>query len=106
MVYIDKRIKREKKTVYVMIRMYCQHFHREKEMCNNCLDLYKYTEARIDKCPFGQTKPVCNVCTVHCFKKDIREEVKKIMRFSGPKMILYHPYLAVKHLIDKKRSKT
>jgi hypothetical protein len=30
----------------------------------------------------------------------MREQVKKVMRYSGPRMILHHPALAMHHAID------
>ena len=29
--------------------------------------------------------------------------MQEVMRFSGPRMLAKHPYLAVKHLIDARR---
>ena len=30
----------------------------------------------------------------------MKEKVKKIMRYSGPRMLLHHPGLAMHHVID------
>jgi hypothetical protein len=35
----------------------------------------------------------------------MRELIKKVMKYSGPKMIFHHPILAIKHLIESKREK-
>lgn len=35
----------------------------------------------------------------------MRQQIKKVMRFSGPRMIIYHPVMAVRHLIESKREK-
>ncbi|MCU0373022.1 MAG: nitrous oxide-stimulated promoter family protein [Ignavibacteria bacterium] len=32
----------------------------------------------------------------------MREKVKNVMRYSGPRMLLKHPYLAVRHLLNEK----
>jgi hypothetical protein len=35
----------------------------------------------------------------------MREKIKEIMRFSGPRMIFYHPIMAIRHLIESKKEK-
>lgn len=94
---MDKREK-EMRTVYEMIHLYCRKIHREKELCPECLALYEYARMRIEKCPFMETKTFCSQCKVHCYKKDKREKIRKVMRFSGPRMLVYHPVMAICHL--------
>ncbi len=97
-----ERIKREKETIYVMMKMYCHDKHHTKEeMCNSCKQLYEYSIQRIDKCVFGLDKPACEVCPVHCFKKDAKEQIKVVMRYAGPRMTFHHPLMAVMHIYDK-----
>ena len=52
----------------------------------------------IEKRPFMETKTFCSQCKVHCYKKDKREQIRKVMRFSGPRMLVYHPIMAIRHL--------
>ena len=94
---MDKREK-ETHTVYEMIHLYCIKKHKEKVLCEECLALYEYAKMCIEKCPFMETKTFCSQCKVHCYKKDQREQIRKVMRFSGPRMLLYHPLMAVRHL--------
>jgi hypothetical protein len=97
------RIEREKVTVRHMIRLYCHHHHHpEGNLCEDCQGLLEYAHQRVDKCIFGEDKPVCAECKVHCYKKDMREKVREVMRFSGPRMIFRHPVLAIMHLYDKR----
>ncbi len=96
------RIKREKDTIYVMVRMYCHDKHHTKEgLCESCNDLYEYSIKRIDKCTFGIEKPACEVCPVHCFKKSAKEHIKTVMRYAGPRMMYHHPLMAIMHIYDK-----
>ncbi len=89
----------EIKTVFAMIQMYCRHFHpNSKELCSECKALFQYAEKRILNCTYGLKKPACNKCAVHCFKSDMREKIKQVMRWSGPKMIYKHPVLSIKHI--------
>ncbi|MEL1136530.1 nitrous oxide-stimulated promoter family protein [Desulfitobacterium sp. THU1] len=97
------RAQREKKTVEVMIKLYCKDNHKtESGLCTDCQELLTYSLKRADKCMFGEDKPVCGNCTVHCYKKDMREKIRVVMRYSGPRMILQHPVMAIQHLVDKK----
>lgn len=42
---------------------------------------------------------------VHCYKPAMREKIREVMRFSGPRMMLYHPVLAVSHVIESRKEK-
>lgn len=35
----------------------------------------------------------------------MREKIRKVMRYSGPRMILYHPITAIRHVIENKKEK-
>jgi hypothetical protein len=94
--------KLEIRTIGAMIRIYCRH-HHGKDLCEECDKLLSYCLARIEKCIFGIDKPACNNCMIHCYAPKMREKVKKVMRFSGPKMIWKHPYLAIVHLIKENK---
>lgn len=97
----ETRVFREKKTVTLMIKLYCREQHQQQELCETCETLNEYALKRIDYCRLLPDKPVCSICPVHCYKADFREQVRKVMRYSGPRMMLYHPWLAIMHLIDK-----
>ena len=99
------RALREKKTVEAMIAIYRRGHHgRRRVLCESCLDLLGYAETRIDCCPFIENKPTCAKCTVHCYEKSRRENIRAVMRYAGPRMILRHPILTVWHTVDSKRS--
>ncbi len=98
-----KRRRREWKTLDVMIRMYCEHHHGASELCADCAELSEYARRRLERCVFGDEKPTCANCLVHCYKDDMREKVRVMMRWSGPRMLLHHPVLAITHQIDGRR---
>lgn len=52
-----------------------------------------------------ETKTFCSNCKVHCYKADMREKICAVMRFSGPRMIFYHPIAAMRHLLETKKEK-
>jgi hypothetical protein len=94
------RTEREIQTVRKMIDIYCHH-GGGKTLCEECLALCAYAEQRVEKCPFGEEKPACGQCPIHCYKPQMKEKIGRVMRFSGPKMIYRHPVLALRHLIAK-----
>lgn len=98
------RMKREKKTIDVMVHFYCKKKHGTKgELCPECTEFLNYAFVRLDKCPFQEKKSTCGKCLVHCYRPDMKEKVKKIMRYSGPRMLLHHPGLALHHVWDGRR---
>lgn len=102
----NRRIEREKKTVNAMIALYCKVHHEPSDkLCPECQELVLYSNARLDRCRFGEEKPVCSKCPVHCYKPDRREEIRRVMRWSGPRMIYHRPLMAIRHLVDSKLSK-
>jgi len=100
----SKRLRREHQTITAMIECYCRAHHRPAEtVCADCRNLIDYAEARLERCPFGEQKPTCVNCPVHCYRSEERATVKEIMRFAGPRMIWQHPVLALRHLLDGRR---
>lgn len=100
----DKRA-REKRVVAEMISLYCRDHHHTHAPCKDCAALIAYAHERSDKCPFMESKTFCSNCKVHCYKPDMREKIRQVMRYSGPRMIKTHPILAIRHLIDSKLEK-
>ncbi|MCR1841018.1 nitrous oxide-stimulated promoter family protein [Murimonas intestini] len=100
---------KEKEILELMVKICCSGNRHEKasgeELCPECRELLSYAKRRVDACRFMETKTFCSNCKVHCYKKDMRERIKSVMRYSGPRMIMYHPVLAVRHLIESKKEK-
>ncbi len=99
------RLKRERKTIFAMQKIYCRDLHGLPggQLCAQCQGLFDYAMQRLDRCPYQEAKPTCANCPIHCYRKDMREAVRQMMRHSGPKMLLRHPVLAVKHLLDGRK---
>lgn len=95
------RIEREKRTVSLMIRLYCHKKEGNKELCEECKALEEYAHRRLSACRYGEQKTSCKKCPKHCYRKDMRERIREVMRFSGPRMILTHPVEAIRHLLEK-----
>ncbi len=98
------RIDREKKTVRAMVRIYCQGRHATPGgLCAECEELLEYAFARLDRCPFGESKATCADCTTHCYRQEMKDRVKTVMRYAGPRMLFRHPLLALRHWLDGRR---
>ncbi|MEG1574303.1 MAG: nitrous oxide-stimulated promoter family protein [Bacteroidales bacterium] len=92
------RIAEEQKTVEIMIRLYCRHKEQNKELCSDCRELLRYSIERLKKCLNGENKPICRKCANHCYNLAMRKRIKNVMQYSGPRMILYHPLITIKHI--------
>lgn len=100
------KTEKEKEVSFLMIDLYCKKEHKaKKENCEECKKLKEYVSLRLSKCPFGENKTFCSNCKIHCYQKEMREKIKKVMRFSGPRMIFHHPILAIRHVIESKKEK-
>ena len=69
------KIEREKRTIELMIKIYCKKKHKEKELCPECSELLEYALKRL-----------------------MKEKIKKVMRFSGPRLIIYNPIELIRHM--------
>ena len=95
------RITREKLTVTRMLEMYCLDKHgTQSGFCADCQILHDYAMARLMACPFNEYKTVCAKCTVHCYQPAMKEKMKEVMRYAGPRMMFSHPMLAIRHTLD------
>lgn len=97
--FANRRLAREWKTVMAMMQIYCRDKHG-KNLCAECQGLANYVHLRLDRCRFGEDKPTCANCPVHCYQRDRREQIKSVMRYAGPKMLWEHPLLSIGHLLD------
>ena len=102
---IQRKREQEKEVVSLMIELYCHKKHGGTTLCPDCRELREYARLRSEKCPFMETKTFCSNCTVHCYKPAMREKIRRVMRFSGPRMLFYHPVMAVRHVVETKKEK-
>ncbi|MBQ8778137.1 MAG: nitrous oxide-stimulated promoter family protein [Alistipes sp.] len=93
------KIEREKQIVSLMIRIYCRRKEGNSRLCDSCAELERYAHARLERCSYGEEKTSCKRCPKHCYKRDMRAKIRDVMRFSGPRMLLYHPIEALRHLL-------
>jgi uncharacterized protein YbbK (DUF523 family) len=95
----NTRIDKQKNTIKAMIKLYCHKKHNTKEeLCYECMKLLDYATMRLDNCKFKDSKPNCGSCKIHCYKKDMREKICKVMQFSGPRMLIYNPKIVTEQI--------
>jgi hypothetical protein len=96
---------RELKTIAAMVRLYCRgHGHPDRSpLCAGCAALMEYATRRLERCVFGDAKPTCTNCLVHCYSADRREQVRVVMQWAGPRMLWRHPVLSFFHVLDGRR---
>lgn len=103
---VQSKREREKKVVSFMIALYCRKKHHTKgRLCAECAALEEYARQRSDHCPFMETKTFCSNCTIHCYKQEMREKIREVMRFSGPRMLFVHPLMAIGHVLEFRKEK-
>ncbi|MFV0394423.1 MAG: nitrous oxide-stimulated promoter family protein [Coprobacillaceae bacterium] len=100
---IIKKRESEKQLITLMIEIYCKGNKHQKGICDDCQTLIQYSHERIERCPYMETKTFCSKCKTHCYKLDMREKIRTVMRYAGPRMMLHHPIIAIRHVIEEKR---
>ena len=95
------RLMRERRTMAAMVWIYCRDQHAAAPgLCMECRGFLDYAEARLERCRFGEAKPTCAQCPVHCYQRDRREQARVIMRHAGPRMLWEHPIMSLRHWLD------
>jgi hypothetical protein len=98
---MKQRLKREEETLMIMIKLYCKNSkHAENIPCNECAELMSYATNRLTSCKFGDNKPVCAKCKIHCYESQMRNNIRLVMKNTGLKMIVHHPILLFNHMVD------
>ena len=79
----EERIIRDEKILRRFISVYCREKHGKKDcLCADCEALLTYALRRNEKCPLDP-KPQCKDCKIHCYKPEMRQKMREVMKFSG-----------------------
>jgi len=74
--------------------------NRVPVVCEECAELLRYAEQRRASCP-KDPKPFCSNCDTHCYKPEMRERVRELMRYAGPRsMFTRYAFAGVRHVIE------
>jgi hypothetical protein len=104
MLWPQWRLARERRTVAAMIAIYCRDRHGGRGLCDACIALHRYARQRLYHCVYGAAKPTCLNCSIHCYRREAREGIRKVMAYAGPRMLARHPVLTLFHLLDGRRT--
>uniref|UniRef100_UPI0040293CD1 nitrous oxide-stimulated promoter family protein n=1 Tax=Collinsella intestinalis TaxID=147207 RepID=UPI0040293CD1 len=127
---LKRKREREQEIVSQMIALYCKGNHsahrsapprerggemqqvrkgaalrERRDLCPECTELEAYAHARSEHCPFMEEKTFCSNCTVHCYRPEMRERIRTVMRYAGPRMLFHHPVMAIRHMIESQRER-
>ena len=84
-----------------MLRLHCRALHGGAAgLCASCQELREYAGVRLARCPYGEAKPTCVECPIHCYERQMRERMRAVMAYAGPRMLLAHPILGFRHWLD------
>lgn len=107
MINIQKKREQESEIIRMMISIYCHGHHNcdTSNLCSDCEELLKYADERITKCPFMESKTFCSSCKIHCYNPQMREKIRSVMRYSGPRIFFHYPIKAIFHAIETMKYK-
>ena len=91
------RTNHETRTVARMLALYCAAHHHGPPLCESCDELLRYAHGKIERCTHGDEKPTCRRCSIHCYGPVHRERIRAVMRYAGPRMLLRHPLVVLRH---------
>ena len=98
-VEIKNNIPKEKKNMRKTFGVYCNANHGTSgdKLCPKCTALLATIMTKMDRCPYGITKPICDRCEIPCFGDAKTREFREIMAGSQKRMLLQHPMMTVRH---------
>lgn len=112
---VVRKRQREARTISQMISLYCAGNHGTEArdhvascgepVCAACKELDDYASLRTMRCPRMECKTSCDGCPHPCYHPAMREQIRAVMRYAGPRMLTRHPVAAIRHLCAKIASK-
>lgn len=93
------------KELALVTKMVDMYYKKHTDAPIDKQELLQYIQMRSARCPHGDNKPFCNVCPIHCYKPDMRQQIKLVMKYAGPRLMLTNPIQATRHLISTIRAK-
>lgn len=105
---IAKKRQDEKRVMTMMVRLYChgkRHPTSAADICPQCAALLSYANSRTDRCPRMAEKTFCSKCPAPCYEPARREEIRRMMRYAAPRLLLRHPIPVLRHMLAPKQKK-
>ncbi|MGN0038385.1 MAG: nitrous oxide-stimulated promoter family protein [Coriobacteriales bacterium] len=108
---VARKRAREMRTISQMVALYCAANHAEQDrtqtahcgeaLCPGCAAIDAYAVERTQRCRKMEVKTTCEECENRCYQPQMREQIRAVMRFAGPRMITKHPVAAIRHLLGR-----
>ena len=99
----QSRIEKEKQMIVKMIDIYYKK--KSHGTIEEGEELKAYAIKRLDNCRHGDDKGFCSHCKTQCYIPKYKAKIKEVMKYSGPRMMLYNPLMVINHLLlDIKKS--
>lgn len=104
---LDAKVVRDLRTLVRFVEHYCAAKHGDRErrcaeirshdvaalcgaaprLCADCAKLLTHALVKRTHCPMDP-KPACRLCPKHCYASRYREEIRRVMRYVGPRALL------------------
>lgn len=96
---IKNNIPKEKATIRKTFGVYCHNHHKTEggRLCPQCTALLATVMTKMNRCPYGITKPICDRCEIPCFGTAQTKRFREIMSSSQSGMLIRHPVMTIKH---------
>ncbi|UCE60238.1 MAG: nitrous oxide-stimulated promoter family protein [Phycisphaerales bacterium] len=114
----NKTLRSDLKTLVKFVEVYCRHRHRqavradarvkvphlralvdsEVDLCPACRKLLAHAVVKRIRCPLDP-KPACKRCPSHCYSVPYRGEIRKVMKYSGKRLVLSGRLDYLRHLL-------
>ncbi len=94
-------VPKERENIRKAFGAYCKANHESKDgkLCPKCTALLTTVMLKIQRCPYGIRKSVCETCETPCFGEEATKEFSKTMEGGRKKLLLSSPMMTVKHKI-------
>ena len=96
---LKNTVPKERENIRKTFGVYCNANHETEggKLCPKCTALLSTVMIKIQRCPYGTGKPICDKCETPCFGENQTKEFRAIMQSGQKKMIFSNPIMAVKH---------
>ena len=97
---VVNNIPKEKEQMRKTFGVYCKKHHNTngEKLCAKCTALLSTVMIKINRCPYGITKPICDKCEIMCFGNQKNKEFMEVMSSAtSAGMFFKHPVTAFKH---------
>ncbi|MFQ5462398.1 MAG: nitrous oxide-stimulated promoter family protein [Phycisphaerae bacterium] len=103
---LDRRLRSDLRTLATFVSVYCRDHHTDQSdrpfalkspdlsamlgkellLCPTCAKLLAHACVKRMHCPMDP-KPACKHCPQHCYNPAYREQIQRIMQYSGRKLL-------------------